>query len=95
MTPKIEKHSIGLLMVLGFGGMSVLLAIVHNAVRQYVYKDTHNLDTVFDAGGRVTLSLTAVTVTSQLLWPADFIQGATTSLKVRTRAFRLLLERDF
>jgi len=51
-------------------------------LRKHVFHDDHNLDTVFDAGGRVSLSLTAVTATSQLLWPADFLQGSTLFSKV-------------
>ena len=50
--------------------------------RRRVFKDFHRLDVVFDAGGRVSLSLTAVTVTSQLLWPADFLQSPTLASKV-------------
>ena len=69
-------------MFLGFGGLSITLGIAHNAVRRYVYRDAHSLDTIFDAGGKVTLGLTAVTVTSQMLWPADFLQSATIMSKV-------------
>ncbi|KAL5012810.1 hypothetical protein ScPMuIL_011361 [Solemya velum] len=79
--PMLEKYESGLLMILGFGGFSLLVAVVYRSIRKYVYHDTHSLDTVFDAGGRVTLSLTAVTVTSQLLWPADFLQSSTISAK--------------
>ena len=50
--------------------------------RRRVFKDFHSLDVVFDAGGRVSLSLTAVTVTSQLLWPADFLQSPTLASKL-------------
>ena len=82
LSPSIEKHEAALLMLLGFGGFSVLVAILYNSLRKYVFKDSHNLDTVFDAGGRVSLSLTAVTVTSQLLWPADFLQSSTYISKV-------------
>lgn len=70
-------------MFLGFGGLSITLGIVHFAVRRYIYRDAHSLDTVFDAGGNVTIGLTAVTVTSQLLWPADFLQSATIMSKVK------------
>ncbi|WAQ98212.1 DUR3-like protein [Mya arenaria] len=49
---------------------------------RYVFKDFHNLDVVFDAGGKVSLSLTTVTVTSQMLWPADFLQSPTIASKV-------------
>ena len=47
-----------------------------------MFHDEYKLDTVFDAGGRVSLSLTAVTVTSQLFFPADFLQNSTIITKV-------------
>ena len=77
-----EKHEIALLLLVGFGGFSLVIAGLYKALRKYVYRDEHKLDTIFDAGGRVSLSLTAVTVTSQLLWPADFMYGATLTSKV-------------
>ena len=82
ISPILEKHQALLLMFLGFGGLSITLGITHYAIRKYVYHDSHSLDTVFDAGGKVTLGLTAVTVTSQMLWPADFLQSATIMSKV-------------
>lgn len=82
ISPILEKHESALLMILGFAGFSIVLAIIHNSIRKYIYKDAHSLDTVFDAGGKVTLSLTAVTVTSQLLWPADFLQITTITITV-------------
>ena len=51
-------------------------------VRKYVYHDVDNVDTTFDAGGRVSTSLTAVTVASQFLWPGDFLQSSTITVKV-------------
>lgn len=78
----LAKHESALLMLLGFGGFSVILAILYNAVRKYIYHDEHNLDTTFDAGGNVSLSLTAVTVASQLFWPGDILQSATLATKV-------------
>ncbi|KAL3879107.1 hypothetical protein ACJMK2_031420, partial [Sinanodonta woodiana] len=75
--PLISKHDSALLLLLGFGGFSIIVAFGYKLIRKHVYRDSHNLDTVFDAGGRVTLSLTAVTVTSQMLWPADFLQSST------------------
>ncbi|XP_062591889.1 uncharacterized protein LOC134253383 isoform X2 [Saccostrea cucullata] len=70
-----------LLIVLGFGGFSIVVAVLHNAIHRYVYRDQHSLDTVFDAGGKVTTSLTAVTVASQVLWPVDLIQTSVIALK--------------
>ena len=69
-------------MVLGVGGFSVLVALVHRGIRKYVYSDADSLDTMFDAGGSVSLSLTAVTTTSQMLWPADFLELPTITYKV-------------
>lgn len=69
-------------MILGFGGFSILLAVLHNSVRKYIFHDEHNLDTTFDAGGNVSLSLTAVTVASQLFWPGDILHSATLTTKV-------------
>ena len=82
----LEKHETALLMLLGFGGFSIILALIHNAVRKYVFHDEHNLDTTFDAGGNVSLSLTAVTVASQLFWPGDILHSATLTTKVMSHA---------
>ena len=82
MQAVLEKHETALLMLLGFGGFSIILALIHNAVRKYVFHDEHNLDTTFDAGGNVSLSLTAVTVASQLFWPGDILHSATLTTKV-------------
>nr|KAG5702158.1 hypothetical protein BaRGS_010424 [Batillaria attramentaria] len=78
----LEKYEAGLLLVLGFGGFSVLVAVTYNTIRRYVFRDVSNLDTTFDAGGRVTMSLTMVTVGVQLLWPADMLQSATVTAKM-------------
>ena len=80
--PVLEKHEAALLILLGFGGFSVLVAVLFNVLRKYVFRDSHSLDTVFDAGGRVTFSLTSVVVTSQMLWPSDFLQNITLVNKV-------------
>ena len=80
--PVLDKYESALLMLLGFGGFSILLALFHNAVRKYIFHDEHNLDTTFDAGGNVSLSLTAVTVASQLFWPGDILHSATLTTKV-------------
>jgi hypothetical protein len=60
----------------------VLLAFLYLSIRRYVFHDADNLNTTFDAGGRVSTSLTAVTVASQLLWPGDLLQSATVTIKV-------------
>ncbi|KAL4230109.1 hypothetical protein ACF0H5_010494 [Mactra antiquata] len=67
--------------MLGFCGFSLLIAGGYRSLRKYIFHDDQSLDTVFDAGGRVSFSLTAVTVTSQLLWPADLLQSSTLTSK--------------
>lgn len=82
MKPVLDRYESALLMLLGFGGFSIILALFHNAVRKHIFHDEHNLDTTFDAGGNVSLSLTAVTVASQLFWPGDILHSATLTTKV-------------
>ncbi|KAL8590055.1 hypothetical protein ACOMHN_034286 [Nucella lapillus] len=86
ISQEVEQYEAALLLLLGFGGISVVLALTYNAVRRYVFRDANSLDTAFDAGGRVTMSLTAVTVGVQLLWPADLLQSATVASTFKTRA---------
>ncbi|XP_053398879.1 uncharacterized protein LOC128556922 [Mercenaria mercenaria] len=81
ISPSIPKSHVALLLLLGFGGFSLVIAGGYKSIRKYIFKDDQQLDTVFDAGGRVSFSLTAVTVTSQLLWPADFLQSSTLTSK--------------
>ncbi|XP_060064863.1 uncharacterized protein LOC132545205 [Ylistrum balloti] len=81
-TAVLAKHESALLILLGFGGFSLILALVHNAIRKHIFHDERNLDTTFDAGGDITLSLTAVTVASQMFWPADILQSATLATKL-------------
>ena len=90
VVPVLTKYESAALLLLGFGGVSILLAILHKAIRHYVFHDADNVDTAFDAGGKVTTSLTAVTVASQLLWPADLLQSATITVKVGNRIGHLL-----
>ncbi|XP_076468036.1 uncharacterized protein LOC143298900 [Babylonia areolata] len=77
----IEKHEAALVTLLGFSLFSVLLALLYNAIRRYVFHDADNVDTAFDAGGNVSTTLTAVTIASQLLWPGDMLQTATVAVK--------------
>ncbi|CAL1534467.1 unnamed protein product [Lymnaea stagnalis] len=79
--PVLNNHQAAGLLILGFGGISVLLALLYVAIRKHVFHDADNLDTTFDAGGKVSTSLTAVTVASQLLWPGDLLQCATVAIK--------------
>lgn len=48
-----------------------------------MYKDANNLDTSFDAGGKVSVGLTATTIVSQWTWAATLLQSSTVASKVR------------
>ena len=52
-------------------------------VRKYVYHDADNLDTAFDAGGKVSIGLTATTIVSQWTWSATLLQSSTVASKVK------------
>ena len=52
-------------------------------VRKYVYHDSDNLDSAFDAGGKVSIGLTATTIVSQWTWTATLLQSSTVASKVR------------
>ena len=52
-------------------------------VRKHVYHDADNLDTAFDAGGKVSIGLTATTIVSQWTWSATLLQSSTVASKVR------------
>ena len=51
-------------------------------LRKYVYHDADNLDTAFDAGGKVSIGLTATTIVSQWTWSATLLQSSTVASKV-------------
>ena len=53
-------------------------------VRRHVYHDADNLDTAFDAGGKVSIGLTATTIVSQWTWSATLLQSSTVASKVMT-----------
>ncbi len=78
----MEKHETAFLLLLGFGGFSLVLAVIYNVIRRRVYKDVDNVDNTFDAGGKVSMSMTAVTVASQFMWPADLLHSASVAALV-------------
>ena len=49
-----------------------------------MYHDADNLDTAFDAGGKVSIGLTATTIVSQWTWSATLLQSSTVASKVRS-----------
>jgi len=72
-----------LLIFLGVGIFAVFIAQAFQMVRKYVYRDADNLDTAFDAGGKVSIGLTATTIVSQWTWSATLLQSSTVASKVR------------
>ena len=70
-----------LLIFLGVGVSAVIIAQTFQMVRKYVYHDADNLDTAFDAGGKVSIGLTATTIVSQWTWCATLLQSSTVASK--------------
>merc|ERR550532_281762 len=70
-----------LLIFLGVGIFAVVIAQTFQMVRKYVYHDADNLDTAFDAGGKVSIGLTATTIVSQWTWSATLLQSSTVASK--------------
>jgi len=70
-----------LLIFLGVGVFAVAIAQAFQMVRKYVYHDADNLDTAFDAGGKVSIGLTATTIVSQWTWSATLLQSSTVASK--------------
>jgi uncharacterized protein YneF (UPF0154 family) len=64
------------------GAFSAGVAAAFQAVRKYVYHDADNLDTAFDAGGKVSIGLTATTIVSQWTWAATLLQSCTVATRV-------------
>ena len=54
-------------------------------MRKHVYHDSDNLDTAFDAGGKVSIGLTATTIVSQWTWSATLLQSSTVASKVNKK----------
>lgn len=63
----------------GVGVFASLIAYGFHMVRKYIYHDSDNLDTAFDAGGKVSIGLTATTIVSQWTWSATLLQSSTVS----------------
>ncbi|XP_078697358.1 uncharacterized protein LOC144925278 [Branchiostoma floridae x Branchiostoma belcheri] len=69
------------LLTLGFGLFAGLVAFAFTLVRKHVYHDQDDLDTTFDAGGQVSVGLTATTIVSQWTWAATLLQSCTVASK--------------
>jgi len=73
--------SAALLIFVLVGVFAVGIAQAFQMVRKYVYHDADNLDTAFDAGGKVSIGLTATTIVSQWTWSATLLQSSTVASK--------------
>ena len=51
--------------------------------RTYIYYDAHLLDTFFDGGGDVNLSLVAAAIVARWAWPYIMTQGVNDVREVR------------
>ncbi|CAH1777253.1 unnamed protein product [Owenia fusiformis] len=78
--PTIELRN-AIIFMLSFGVFSMLVAFAFQLVRKYVYNDVSNVDTTFDAGGKVSIGLTATTIVSQMTWTATLLQSTTVATK--------------
>lgn len=54
---------------------------VYNLIWYQLFQN--NLDTAFDAGGKVSVGLTATTIVSQWTWAATLLYSCTVASKVR------------
>jgi len=70
-----------LLIFLFVGVFAAGIAYAFQMVRKNVYHDADNLDTAFDAGGKVSIGLTATTIVSQWTWSATLLQSSTVASK--------------
>ncbi|CAD5123308.1 DgyrCDS11664 [Dimorphilus gyrociliatus] len=64
--------------------LGVFFAIVakfFNYIRKSIYKEQKNIDSSFDAGGKVSTGLTATTLVSQWTWAATLLQSSAVAAK--------------
>ncbi|XP_052808030.1 uncharacterized protein LOC128236931 [Mya arenaria] len=78
ISPSVEVSET-LFLVVGFGAFSAVVAILFVFIRTKVYKDKNTLDTAFDAGGKVSVGLTATTIVSQWTWASALLYSPVTA----------------
>ncbi|XP_072174249.1 uncharacterized protein [Diadema setosum] len=66
-----------LITIICFGLFAIMLSYLFNVIRRVIYHDKAMLDVSFDAGGRVSVGLTATTIVSQWTWAATLLQSTT------------------
>ena len=72
----------GIILIIVFGIFAALVADLFSWIRREFYKDKENVDTSFDAGGNVSIGLTATTIVSQWTWAATLLQSSNVGTKV-------------
>lgn len=85
------NYSLGVVPSVGLGSALIIFLFVgvfaagiaqaFQQVRKHIYHDADNLDTAFDAGGKVSIGLTATTIVSQWTWSATLLQSSTVASK--------------
>merc|ERR1711988_1447342 len=70
-----------LIIFLLVGVFAAGIAQAFQLVRKHIFHDADNLDTAFDAGGSVSIGLTATTIVSQWTWSATLLQSSTVASK--------------
>ncbi|XP_071942432.1 uncharacterized protein [Antedon mediterranea] len=73
--------SVAIWITLAFAVFAVILAKGFTWIRSYVFQDKDNLDTSFDAGGKVNIGITAATIVSQWTWAATLLQSSSVAAK--------------
>ena len=80
MEPSVRLGSAMLVFIL-VGVVAAGIAQGFQMIRRYIYHDADNLDTAFDAGGKVSIGLTATTIVSQWTWSATLLHSSTVTAK--------------
>ena len=78
--PSVSLGSAMIIFIL-VGVIAAVIAQGFQLVRKHIYHDADNLDTAFDAGGKVSIGLTATTIVSQWTWSATLLQSSTVAAK--------------
>lgn len=60
------------LIILLFGVVGFLVAVIYRLLRKLLWGDGHLIDTFFDAGGRVNFAMIGIAVISRWLWTSSF-----------------------
>ena len=76
VVPSVQLGS-AMIIFIFVGVFAAGIAQAFQQVRKHIYHDANNLDMAFDAGGKVSIGLTATTIVSQWTWSATLLQSST------------------